>query len=185
MAQAQLVYIGTDDGLITLSQPGKSTVWRRVGHTLGGQAVRRIAAQDAMYLVVATDQHIQHSQNGGLSWEPAPTMAPPAPTTQLTLPGEPPALLAAHTNADGRSMLVYSDDQGVTWHTPPVTTPDGTPATLYGMVTVIAPVAYHRDYTWAGTDAGQLLYTGNRGHSWLLIDEGFAPIHSVASARIL
>ncbi|HMP41049.1 MAG TPA: hypothetical protein PKA05_11760 [Roseiflexaceae bacterium] len=54
MAKAGLLFIGTDDGIILLSNPGTAGRWLRVGHELRGRAVHGIwVRHDDPRLVVA------------------------------------------------------------------------------------------------------------------------------------
>jgi photosystem II stability/assembly factor-like uncharacterized protein len=226
MAKAGLLYIGTDDGLITLSDPGGIGRWRRVGHTLRGWTVRVVLALDALHLLVVAGGGVQRSTNGGMQWQPVldgniralavdPTnralvyaltaaddvlcsedggtiwqsCAPSAPEDpllpprpQATLPGKPDTLLAAQQEGE-TALLVRSDDGGATWEAARIASDKGG-ASLHGTVTVITRVGHHRDLAWAGTDAGQLLYTDDRGRTWQTIDRSLAPIRSLASARL-
>ncbi|NTW02034.1 MAG: hypothetical protein HGA19_12215, partial [Oscillochloris sp.] len=192
MAKAGIVYIGTDNGLVTYSDPGATGRWRRVGHTLEGRIIRTIIAadgdEDALAVVVGLDDDSALiSLNGGQSWGPAPEaetdalqalhtstrpliataqgMAqwtgahPPAPGADALamLAGKQETLLAAI--ADGTTLL-HSEDGGTNWLQSMLTTP------LEGAITVFAPSSYHMDICWAGTDAGQILRSDDRGRTW-------------------
>jgi photosystem II stability/assembly factor-like uncharacterized protein len=71
MAEARILYLATDDGLIQLANPGRSDRWREVGRALAGQPVRVVAAapHDPLLVVAATADAVHRSTNGGISWE--------------------------------------------------------------------------------------------------------------------
>jgi photosystem II stability/assembly factor-like uncharacterized protein len=206
MAKAGIVYVGTADGLATYADPGSTGRWRRVGHSLAGAAVGAILAADEQTLMAATDDgQTLHSDDGGRTWGPAagpdaeslrafldapgPVIAtahgpahwkrehPPAPgtVTMALLAGKQETLLAAIA---GGTALVRSEDGGSTWQQ--ATVEGG----LSGGVTTIVPASYHMDYAWAGTDAGQLLRSDDRGRTWRAVATEPAAIRSIAVVRI-
>lgn len=205
MAKAGIVYVGTDDGLATYSDPGGIGRWRRVGHTLEGRAVRAILAADALHLTLLTGDETLRSADGGQSWGPAepadaetlrsllahrgPLVAtaqglapwraayPPAPGAEVLalLSGKQEVLLAAIA---GGTTLLRSADDGATWEQARLEQP------LQGAVTVITPASYHIDTAWAGTAMGQLLRSDDRGRSWAQIAEVGAAILSLAVVRL-
>lgn len=70
MAKAGVVYIGTNDGIVTISDPGATGRWRRVGHTLAGYRVQAIVAHDALtILATAAGAGLQRSTDGGTTWQ--------------------------------------------------------------------------------------------------------------------
>jgi hypothetical protein len=71
MAEARILYIATDDGLIQLANPGRSDRWREVGRALEGQPVRVVAAapNDPLTIVAATVEAVHRTMDGGFSWE--------------------------------------------------------------------------------------------------------------------
>lgn len=206
MAKAGIVYVGTSDGLQIYSDPGGIGRWRRRGGALEGQAVRAIMAADALSLTVITDADALRSENGGESWGPAapgdaaalrgllahagPLVAtaqglarwkdehPPAAGAEALalLAGKQEVLLAAIA---GGTALLRSDDGGASWHPAALGQP------LQGAISVIAPASYHIDTAWAGTSAGQLLRSENRGRSWEQIAEAGAPILALAVVRLI
>ncbi len=72
MAEARILYIATDDGLIQLANPGRSDRWREVARALEGQPVRVVAAapNDPLLIVAATGDAVHRTADGGFSWEP-------------------------------------------------------------------------------------------------------------------
>ncbi len=182
MAQAGIIYIATDDGLVTLSDPGGSGRWRQVGHTLRKHAISAVVASNAMHLLVQTSSGAQQSSDGGMSWQPATETAPldhrVPRDARVTLQGQPPVMLAVRLTSSGSLALQRSEDSGTTWQTVALTAP------LQGTVTVIVTVPHHRDQAWAGTDAGELLHTTDRGRTWQQVLDGLPSIRSLAPTRL-
>ena len=71
-----------------------------------------------------------------------------------------------------------SEDGGASWERAAVE------GELAGVVTTIVPASYHMDYAWAGTDAGQLLRSDDRGRTWRAVATEPAAIRSIAVVRI-
>jgi photosystem II stability/assembly factor-like uncharacterized protein len=206
MAKAGIVYVGTANGLATYSDPGGTGKWRRRWQTLAGQGILAILAVDEQTLVVAPAGAAPlYSSDGGQSWSEAPAgdarqleqllaaegpllntahgpglwrgAHPPAPgaVALALLAGKEEVLLAAIA---GGTTLVRSEDGGTSWQEATVA------GGLRGGVTTIVPASYHMDYAWAGTDAGQLLRSDDRGRSWVEIGSEPASILSLAIVRI-
>jgi hypothetical protein len=91
------------------------------------------------------------------------------------LAGKEEVLLAAIA---GGTSLVRSEDNGASWQ------PAAVDGGLRGGVTVIVPSSYHMDFVWAGTDAGQLLRSDDRGRSWREVGAEPAAIRSLAVVRV-
>jgi photosystem II stability/assembly factor-like uncharacterized protein len=188
------LFVGTTDGL-TIYHATRRNEWRQVDHALAGVAVRAIIAADAQTLLVAADgRPPQQSFDGGATWSDAAGLPPepigvqvatlhgPMPlayarlsgaTAYARLSGQPPALLGA--GADG-SFLFRSEDDGIHWQAARID--DG----AIGRVTTIVPAADRRDTAWAGTEAGALLRTNDRGKSWQLVAREPAAILCLAAA---
>lgn len=206
MAKAGIVYVGSSNGLATYSDPGGTGRWRLVGRTLAGRAVRVVMAADALTLMVLLDgDEVLLSADGGQSFTPAPaheaqgllTLAgatgpliatahglaqwkgehSPAPdgAALALLAGKQEVLIAA--TADG-AALMRSESGGASWDNVQLT------GDLRGGVTTIVPASYHMDYVWAGTDAGQLLRSEDRGRSWIEVASEPAGILSLAIVRL-
>jgi hypothetical protein len=71
MAEARILYVATDDGLIQFANPGRSDRWREVGRALEGQPVRVVVAapSDPLLIVAATADAVHRTMDGGFSWE--------------------------------------------------------------------------------------------------------------------
>ena len=191
-----VLFVGTGDGLAIYHAAGRGQ-WRRMGQALAGADVRAIVAADAQTLLVAADgRPPQQSFDGGVTWSDAAGQ-PPEPigaqvatlhgtvslayarlsgaTAYARLGGHPPALLGA--GADG-SFLFRSEDDGIHWQAARIDD-EG-----IGRVTTIVPAADHRDAAWAGTAAGALLRTADRGHSWQLAARELAAILFLAAVLV-
>jgi hypothetical protein len=73
MAQVQILYAATADGIVQLANPGNSDRWRVVDQALGGHdgvAVRASLA-DALLAVAGTTSGLYATHDGGASWQPA------------------------------------------------------------------------------------------------------------------
>jgi photosystem II stability/assembly factor-like uncharacterized protein len=206
MAKAGIVYVGTHNGLVIYSDPGGTGRWRRRDQTLEGQAVRALMAVDGLVLTAVTDSGALLSTDGGESWgqaEPNDAAAlsallahdgplvgtaqglarwksehPPAPgaAASALLSGKQEVLLTAIA---GGTSLLRSEDGGASWEPATLDQP------LQGAITVIAPASYHMDIAWAGTSAGQLLRSDDRGRSWAQVGEVGAGILSLAVVRLI
>lgn len=196
MAKAGIVYVGTEDGIVIFSDPGGTGRWRNIGHELRGRHVAALAAADALTLTVRTDVGAQHSSDGGRSWQPGEGDGP-APvgmraatsggaidlppqriagaTAFALLGGRHPVLIAA---AAGGTMIFRSEDEGIHWE------PAGLNDGPIGCVTTITPAAYHIDTAWAGTVAGQLLRSDDRGRSWSLVAADLPPVRCIVAVRL-
>ncbi|MEN9935534.1 MAG: hypothetical protein RLZZ387_2113 [Chloroflexota bacterium] len=179
MAKAGLLFVGTDDGVVLFSNPGAVGRWLRVGHELRGKAVGAVWARpDNPLLVLAAcgPDGLWRSADGGQSW--AQTLETPSiprsgiGDTFAVLGGNEPTLLAAS------SGLYRSPDNGATWQPAAVEPPLG------GDVSVIVPASYHIDTAFAGTEAGQVYITTDRGRSWLLLKDGLPPVRAIGAARL-
>ncbi len=180
MAKAGLVYVGTNDGMVMLSDPGATGRWRQVGHTLPGMAVQAIQAVTALELVVRTLQGYQRTTDGGQTWEALAELTTlPEPLSDVTLEGAPPARLRTAAVADGRRVVARSVDDGGTWE------PATLPADRLLDVVVLAAAQYHPDVAWAGTTGGEVLLSKDRGRTWELVQEGLAPVQSLAAVRLM
>jgi len=211
MAKAGIVYVGTDDGLVTYSDPGATGRWRRAGHTLAGRGVRGIIAADgdegALAVTVGlSDGEALSSADGGQTWGAAPAAESDAlrDLRENTRPliataqgmaqwtGEhPPA-----PGADALAMLAGKQETliaAIADGTTLLRSEDGGAswqqptfaAPLQGAITVLAPSSYHMDICWAGTDAGQLLRSDDRGRSWGEVAREPTAIRALAVLRLI
>lgn len=207
MAEVKILYLATADGLHQLANPGKSNRWRRVGVALEGQdvGVIRPSPNDPLLVYAAATDGIFRTTNGGASWEavlpqPVATLvfddsdlvattvagetlrsgdgeswepsAPIAASTEhknFTLAGLPPALLIPSSG-----VLMRSEDGGAT--TIPVEGPRA--------VQVLVNPPRFQDYVYAGTEAGELWLSKDRGATWARLEDGFAAIRDLAFARV-
>jgi photosystem II stability/assembly factor-like uncharacterized protein len=319
MAKAGIVYLGTEAGLVTLSDPGGTGRWRVTGRSLEGQPVRTLVATNALDVLVATpgkglqrsldggmtwqqvlDEQVfavavhparsdilyavtaqgemRHSSDGGASWQvaasslnenralfrayaltipngdsaasarvvvglgdqlwlnedgglawlrhgtPLPSqmtglwISPQrahlvfataggklyqtalgeswrqsAPTPEFCtgalalLGGKQEVLLAAQADDDDHAAFIRSEDDGQSWELATIANGDDeshTHTLKEGNITVLKPVDYHPDVTWAGTEAGQVFRSDDRGRTWHLVLSGLAPIRTLVATRL-
>jgi photosystem II stability/assembly factor-like uncharacterized protein len=172
-----------------LSDPGGTGRWRKIGHSLQGYVIHTIITQDPLHLVVQTDSGLQQSHDGGMHWEVSSEPPRPLPNFDqqiwVVLPGKQETILALQPDAQGMPTLARSEDGGASWQYPTYITSTGTAGTLPGKVTVLVPVAHHRDTAWVGTDTGHVLRTDDRGQHWQMVAQDMAAIHSLMPARLL
>ncbi len=211
MAKAGIVYVGTDDGMVTYSDPGATGRWRRVGHTLEGRRVQAIIAADAdegalMVVVGLADGAALQSADGGQSWGAAPEAESEAlgdlraSTRPLIATAQGVAQwTGAHPpapGADALAMLAGKQETllaAIADGTSLLRSEDGGAswqpvdfsAPRQGAITVLMPSSYHMDICWAGTDAGQLLRSDDRGRSWGEVAREPAAIRALAVLRLI
>jgi photosystem II stability/assembly factor-like uncharacterized protein len=194
MTQGEALLIGTASGLAIFEGPAGSGQWRERARLLSGHAVRAVVATDATALLAAADGLApQQSFDGGESWADAPGAAiEPVGLRVATLNG-PVELLnprlagaTAYARIGGRSpvlvgagaggiMLFRSIDDGIHWE------PAAVAGGVAGRISALAPGGGSR--LWAGTDAGQLLRSDDRGESWREAARLESPILCLAALR--
>lgn len=192
MAEGELLFVGTADGLVIYHSTAKGATLRRSGHALVGHGVTAIVATDAatLHLGLGDGTSLQ-SVDGGATWHAAATVVEPLGTRVATrqepsttayprlsgatayarLAGKPAALLGA--GADG-AMLFRSTDDGIHWE--PAAMPHDA-----GRIVTLVPSALQRDVAWGGSEAGVLLRTSDRGRSWRAVAQEPAAIWCVAT----
>ncbi|WP_298816820.1 hypothetical protein [Chloroflexus sp.] len=203
MAKAGVLYVGTDNGLYTFSDPGGLGRWRLLPDTaLSGEQVFGLVAADSQSLVVATKQAFLRSDDGGRQWREADAEDRalfnflagdrlPVATAQgmgvwrnvepalagiellAVLSGKQEVLLASV--AQGR-RLMRSDDGGKQWQEVPVS--------WQGAISAFAPSSYHIDVVWVGTDAGQIWRSDDRGRTWQQVGSVPAAVRCLAAVRV-
>ncbi len=175
MAQAQLLYVGTAQGITILSNPGHTDRWLTAGQELRTESIIAIhcasdnplqaKAQSATTLYVTTD--------GGQTWEALDHGHIETPRHTLTLPGQPPASIRiAPTGHPERSA-----DEEATWE--PVATDSA--ATWQ----VLMNPDYHQDTVYAGTSDGDVLMSSDRGRTWTPIKRSLAAVQALAVGRVI
>lgn len=121
----------------------------------------------------AIDRSVQRSEDGGATWHAAPDEAADITNTHVTLAGRNPVMLAIQNNS-----VVRSEDNGATRQQTTVDQP------WDGEITVVVPARYHIDTAFAGTTAGQLAVSSDRGRTWHVIKSGLPAIRSIVAARL-
>ena len=173
MAKAGIVYAGTDDGLVILSDPASIGRWRRIGHELASSAVLAVLAEDALKLDAAVrGGGLQRSDDGGQSWQ--------------GMGGGDLVALAAHPVAPRRifalsaaAQLAQHDDAG--WRALDLGGPPSPPAARAGALLVDPHsaervlVALSSGEVWASDDGGSqwgMLGGGLPAAAWLAASPG-------------
>ncbi|WP_110513941.1 hypothetical protein [Herpetosiphon llansteffanensis] len=175
MAQAQLLYIGTDHGVVLLSNPGRIDRWISVGIELADQAIRAVACQaDApMQATVWSNEQAWQTNDGGQAWQMLePTPAPPLPSQQLELAGQPAATIRI---ASDPNQLERND--GTAWQSLQLG--------QVGQWSCLLHVAYQIDSLYAATNAGEVWVSSDRGRTWTVLKQQLAPINALAIGRVI
>src|SRR5919202_5914868 len=71
MAEVQILYIATANGIVQLANPGTSHRWRRVGEALAGQNIStvRASASDPIVAYAGAASGLHATHDGGATWE--------------------------------------------------------------------------------------------------------------------
>ena len=194
MAESILLYVSTDDGLVILSKPGTSKEWLPPRRALQGEPIAYAIALPGppiQILAVRSGEPPEplYSTNGGRTWEPTPPeMAagavfftdpnPPSLDAVLQLPamkqGLPSVLLIV---AEG--VIQRSEGDAANWAV--VELDHVTPSP----VTALAPDPERRERVYAGTQAGQIYTSADRGKTWARLEvPPLPPIHHLFVLRI-
>ncbi|MGQ9548536.1 MAG: WD40/YVTN/BNR-like repeat-containing protein [Roseiflexus sp.] len=114
MAKAMLLFIGTDDGLVLLSDPAGQGRWLRSAHHLQGSVVQSVWVDSSNPLITLAiaDRHVLRSSDGGQTWQTVQIEGDLTATTVLC--GDPRRPALVYLPADNR--LFESRDAGATWH---------------------------------------------------------------------
>ena len=196
MAKAGLVYVGTDAGLVVLSDPGATGRWRQVAQHLQDQAIEALVAIDALTISLRIAGSGWLSSDGGQQWEASGNLGPEPIGTQVAtakgpiaqthprlmgatafarLEGKEPVLVGAGA---GGNMLFRSLDDGIHWRPAALAAP-------IAPITTIVPASYHIDTAWAGTQQGELLRSDDRGETWHIVTSDLPPITCLAVVRLI
>lgn len=166
-ADARRLY-AADGAQVLISQDGGQS-WGRFGEPLPATIDALAAApQNALYAAAGGGLHVAAGDGG--TWQQL-AAAPATHGPIATLSGKQPALLLAA--ADGG--IARSEDFGASWS---AVLPEG-------QLDVIVPASYHIDVVFAGSQAGQLFTSTDRGRSWQVVKQDLPPITSIAAARLL
>jgi hypothetical protein len=109
MAKAELLFVGTDTGLLQFSNPGGIGRWLRSGHSLPGSDIVAVWAKpdDPTHVLCSDAEHLYESTDGGQHWsdpiELGITAFAPSRTTPTTI--------LARTDSDA----ILSTDSGAQW----------------------------------------------------------------------
>lgn len=109
MAKAELIYLATDTGLITLSNPGGIGRWLKAGHTQTGHTLCTVWSNphDPTHVICGDGNQLWQSHDGAQSWH---DIAGPACRHLVASRTRPTYILAG----DGANAWL-SPDAGTTW----------------------------------------------------------------------
>jgi photosystem II stability/assembly factor-like uncharacterized protein len=166
MAKAGLLYVGTDDGVLVLSNPAGVGRWLRAGHGLRGCLIRALhpSARDARRITAAAaTEGLHRSDDGGQSWHKALDLDVFAiashPSTPETL----------YIGAEGGDVY-RSQNEGVIWEQ----CPQGAhPNDVLVTALLIAPE--NPDKLYLALEGGGLWSSSNRGAEWEPRARGLPP----------
>ena len=110
MAKAELLFVATTGGLITLSNPGGIGRWLRAGHTLQEYALTCVWCNpsDPTHVICGDGTQLWQSNDGAQTWQ---SLAGPACRTLVASRTAPTRIMGS----DGQQAWL-SHDAGVTWH---------------------------------------------------------------------
>ncbi len=113
MAKATLLFIGTDEGLVLLSDPAAQGRWLRSAHQLRDNVVQSVWVDPSNPLIVLAiaDRHVLRSSDGGQTWQTVRIASDLTATAALY--GDPRRSALVYLLAD--NFLFESRDTGVTW----------------------------------------------------------------------
>ena len=176
MAQAQLMYIATTNGITILSNPGRTDRWLTVGQELAQLLIVSVACDhdDPMHAYAVTETVTYATLDGGQTWHETEQQQPGMVQQEYSFPGKPAAQLRINHSLGTPER---SEDHGNTWQ--PVLTDSG------GSWNVFTAPAYHQDTAYAATANGEVWTSTDRGRSWTLIKRDLAPINDLAIGRVI
>lgn len=114
MANATLLFLATDDGLILLSDPADQRRWRRSAHQFQGSMVQSVWVNPSNPLVVLViaDGRTHRSVDGGQTWTVLTMGDLLAPDARLYASLRHSSLVCARSG----NVLFTSDDAGASWN---------------------------------------------------------------------
>jgi len=109
MAKAELLFVGTDTGLLQYSNPGGIGRWLRSGHSLPGSDIVAIWAHpdDPTQLLCSDGEQLYESADGGQHWSDPIDLA----ITAFIAASRTPERILARTDSDA----ILSTDSGENW----------------------------------------------------------------------
>lgn len=192
MAKAELVLIGTDDGVVLLSNPGGIGRWLKSAHAVRGQTIIATWAHpnDPTQMLCSDGTQLWRSADGGQQWNQINGPAFQRIIASRTTPDR----IWAH---DG-SHAYLSHNAGLTWHIhAPADQIAGGSDVLWYRYGATGQLRLTNDAPWTETPAWQQVVISHDGqHLWHhhkhqlgtnqdIIDEtpsGFAPLLAVTGA---
>jgi hypothetical protein len=170
--EARQLYLAQADGVWASADAGAT--WARFGAQVP-EGVQALAAHPTkprqLYTIAAGRLYACHGATE--RWQ-TDASAPPIEPPLALLAGRQPVLLAG---ANGE--IARGDEIDTSWTTAALDGGWG------GAISVIAPAGYHIDTAFAGSAAGQLAASTDRGRTWQLLKQDLPPIRSIATARLV
>ena len=154
MAKAGLLFAGTDDGLVLLSNPNEIGRWLKIGQPFRGSRVRAVwplPDQPLTVFAAVAGMGLQRSDDGGQSWQAL------LPDEAQRIVGGAPASTELYVAAG--AALLTSHDAGVTWQS---AIPDSSGA-IGALARGAAPGQLF------GGVGGRVLASADGGASWRVI----------------
>lgn len=162
MAKAELVLIGTDDGIVLLSNPGGIGRWLKSAHAVRGHTIVATWAHpnDPTRMLCGDGHYLWRSTDGGQQWDQIDGPA----CQHLIASRSTPERIWAH---DGHHAYL-SHDAGVTWHThAPADQIAGGADVLWYRHGTTGNLTQHNDGAWTPTPAWQQVVISHDGqHIW-------------------
>ncbi len=158
MAKAELVFIATADGIITLSNPGAIGRWLKAGHSLQSHPIAALWANplDPTMLIASGPTTSWRSIDGGQQWDAIniPKMQ------QFIASRTTPTRIFAHDGA----LAYISHDNGISWHTlGNATQLSAGGDTLWYSNATTSHLSIDGGLTWDSSPFSQTIYLSNDG----------------------
>lgn len=172
------LFLAAGNAMLTSADSGAT--WEAYGDAFSGDVTCLVASPGRAGVLFAAAGGLIYRAGEDSAWQETAMFAggPEYTIALALLPGKQEVLLAALSTRDS-IMFARSDNDGANWQIARVGAP------LAGSVTVIEPASYHIDTAWAGTTAGHLLRSDDRGRTWQPIAQEATAVRSLAVVRVM
>lgn len=168
-ADSQRVYVAAGVQIWSSGDGGVS--WARYGEDLPAPAEALVCGPGQPGVLYALAGGLRRCGHASAAWE---DLGGAGAVALAGLGGKAPVLLLADAAGVHRSP-----DEPVAWEP---STPD---APWSGGVTTLAAALYHIDTAFAGSQAGQVAISTNRGRSWQILRQDLPPVRALVAARLV